>query len=170
VGASFESVDPRAPDARAALVRYLAETAENLADPSVGPAEVDDVDDFMSPGGVFVLVRSASGVIGCGALRTLGPGLGEIKRMWIDPEFRGQGYGSRLLVNLEDRARGLGWVAVRLDTNAALTDAVRLYESHGYRAVARYNDNPDATHFYEKSIVPAPRSSGDNAGRWGVQA
>jgi hypothetical protein len=53
---------------------------------------------------------------------------------------------------LEDQARALGHGAVRLDTNAALAEAISMYQRAGYRAIARYNDNPWATHFFEKRL------------------
>ena len=41
---------------------------------------------------------------------------------------------------------------VRLDTNGALTEAIGMYQRAGYRAIGRYNDNPWATHFFEKNL------------------
>ena len=72
--------------------------------------------------------------------------------MWVLGSWRGAGLGSRLLGHLEARARGLGHVALRLDTNQALTEAIAMYHRAGYRAIDRYNDNPYATHFFEKSL------------------
>ncbi len=45
-----------------------------------------------------------------------------------------------------------GWRWCRLDTNGALTEAISMYERAGYQPVDRYNDNPWATHFFEKSL------------------
>jgi ribosomal protein S18 acetylase RimI-like enzyme len=41
---------------------------------------------------------------------------------------------------------------VRLDTNKALPEALRLYRSAGYREIARFNDNPYAHHWFEKTL------------------
>ncbi len=72
--------------------------------------------------------------------------------MWVHDDWRGAGLGSRLLRHLEDQARALGHDIVRLDTNAALTEAISMYQRAGYRAIGRYNDNPWATHFFEKRL------------------
>jgi len=61
--------------------------------------------------------------VGIGALRPFGPGIVEIKRMYVDPRHRGSGVASRLLEELEGRARRLGFEVVRLDTNDRLTEA-----------------------------------------------
>ncbi len=58
----------------------------------------------------------------------------------------------------------LGYRVIRLDTNAALAEAIALYQRAGYRAVERYNDNPWATHFFEKVTEPA------GSPEWGIQS
>ena len=91
-----------------------------------------------------------------GASNESPPRLGEIKRMWVDPAWRGAGLGSRLLRHLETEAIHLGYHTVRLDTNASLTDAIALYERAGYRHIARYNDNPYAQVWLEKGLTIDP--------------
>ena len=86
-------------------------------------------------------------------MRTLGEQLGEIKRMWIADAYRGRGLGSRLLDGLEEASRDLGIDTIRLDTNGVLTEAIALYRRAGYAAITPYNANPDATHFFEKSLT-----------------
>ena len=154
---AFTAVDPSDPEVRIALLRYFSEIAERMAHVVI----VEDdflVDDFTPPGGVFFLVRSGEAVVGCGAVRNLGnafgdDGIGELKRMWIAPDHRGLGLGSRLLRTLEAAARDLGYERLRLDTHAVLVEAIHLYESNGYRAIPPYNDHPDPTHFFEKSLA-----------------
>ena len=90
--------------------------------------------------------------VGCGAIRTLGPGVGEIKRMWVSPQVRGIGVGGRLLQALEREARRRKLRTVRLDTNGSLVEALRLYRTSGYRDIARYNDNPYAHDWFEKTL------------------
>ena len=72
--------------------------------------------------------------------------------MWVHDDWRGAGLGARLLRHLEAQARELGHVTVRLDTNKALTEAIAMYHRAGYDSIDRYNDNPWATHFFEKSF------------------
>jgi GNAT superfamily N-acetyltransferase len=149
---SFRTVDPRDADAQIALRRYLTEVSAYLVHGVVSTDAVADVDDFTPPGGGFVLGRRDGVVIGCGGVRSLDDEVGEIKRMWIEAASRGCGLGVRLLGSLEDLARDLGYERIRLDTNKVLAPAIHLYETHGYRQINRYNDNPDATHFYEKFL------------------
>lgn len=111
---------------------------------------------FVPPAGDFVLVQTEDGrPIGCGGVRMLTPTQGEIKHLWIRPEARGTGLGKALLAELEGRARDLGATETVLDTNARLEAAQGLYRSTGYEDVEPYNDNPNATHWFRKSLIPS---------------
>jgi ribosomal protein S18 acetylase RimI-like enzyme len=102
--------------------------------------------------GAFLIARMSFAAVGCGAVRTFAPGIGEIKRMWVSPEARGQGLGRRLLQELEQCARNLNLHTVRLDTNETLDEAIRLYRTAGYREIERFNDNPYAQRWFEKTL------------------
>ncbi|MFZ0006680.1 MAG: helix-turn-helix domain-containing GNAT family N-acetyltransferase [Steroidobacteraceae bacterium] len=144
---------PFSPDAERCLDQYFAELARRFRggyDRSLdGAAEVRD---YVPPGGSLLVARLFGEPVGCGALRTLEPRVGEIKRMWIAPGARGLGLGRRLLNELERVARRRGLRAIRLDTNDSLKEALRLYRSSGYRKIGRYNDSPYAHHWFEKAL------------------
>lgn len=127
-----------------------------------GTAEADEHDDdsaqFTPPVGAFILVRLGSEVVGCGGVRLLEPTaegqvVAELKRMWLAPAARGKGIASKLLVHLESVAvKDLSAKFIRLDTKDVLPEAIKLYSKNGYYAIPRYNDNPYATHFFEKAF------------------
>jgi DNA-binding MarR family transcriptional regulator/GNAT superfamily N-acetyltransferase len=158
---SFAPVDPASPVAADVVGRYFAEIGRRFGFDAAGETE-KDTKLLVPPTGVFVVAVSDGEPVACGGLHTLdavagGPladsrRTGELKRMWVHDDWRGAGLGSRLLRHLEDQARALGHGAVRLDTNAVLTEAISMYERAGYRPIARYNDNPWATHFFEKRL------------------
>lgn len=152
-GIEIAQEDPASPDAERCLARYFAEIDVRFDggfDRSRGGAA--ELDDFVPPRGCLLLARLHSEPVGCGALRTFEPGVGEIKRMWISPEIRGLGAGRRLLAGLERVAKKRRMRAIRLDTNASLAEALHLYRSAGYREIGRFNDNPYAHHWFEKTL------------------
>ncbi|AVM02261.1 PadR family transcriptional regulator [Gordonia iterans] len=157
----LEVVDPGSPGAQFAVGEYFAELARrfptgfDVKNPAHG-------DSFRGPNGVFVLASSGGRPVGCGAVQTIAPGVGEIKRMWVHDDWRGLGLGSRLLRELECRAAELGHTTVRLDTNGALTTAIAMYGRAGYSQVDRYNNNPYATHFFEKTLPEAAPPCGSD--------
>jgi putative acetyltransferase len=88
---------------------------------------------------VFLVARDAGGTaIGCGGLRLLGPGSGEVKRMYVEPAARGTGAADALLRALEDRARGFGIGRLLLETGTGQPDAIRFYQREGYEPIDAY--------------------------------
>ncbi|WP_460707346.1 bifunctional helix-turn-helix transcriptional regulator/GNAT family N-acetyltransferase [Myceligenerans halotolerans] len=148
---TFETVDPLSPGARAAVGQYAAELATLFPFDPGEPSEADAA-QLLPPSGRFVLAVDDGEPVACGGVRAFGDGVAEIKRMWVHPDWRGAGLASRLLQHLETAAADAGHTTVRLDTNEALTAAIAMYDRAGYHRIDRYNDNPDATHFFEKHL------------------
>jgi GAF domain-containing protein/GNAT superfamily N-acetyltransferase len=85
----------------------------------------------------LVLYDDAGKAVGCGGLRTLAPGVGEIKRMFVTAGARRAGHGRLLLRALERRAAAAGHRCVRVLTTEVLAEALALYAGEGYRTVQR---------------------------------
>ncbi|HEY3465438.1 MAG TPA: GNAT family N-acetyltransferase [Amycolatopsis sp.] len=99
------------------------------------PGEVPTADTVP----VFLVARDADGTaIGCGGLRLLEPGSGEIKRMYVAPSSRGTGVATALLRALEDHARRLGLTRLMLETGTGQPDAIRFYQREGYEPIEAY--------------------------------
>ena len=144
---SIADEDPASPDARWCLDHYFAELAQRFE------AQFDPQRTLPAgPLDVFLVARLTGQPAGCGGLKTLAPGVGELVRMWIDRPHRGLGIGARLLAALEAEAEARGHHTLRLYTNRALTEAQEMYKRHGYVEIDRYNDDPVATNFFEKAL------------------
>jgi DNA-binding MarR family transcriptional regulator len=149
----LRTVAPDDPVAVAAVARYVAELDRRFPggfDP--GDTTTADVAAMSPPSGVFVVATSDGEPVACGGVQEIGPGIGEVKRMWVDPDWRGAGLGSRMLAHLEGRAGELGHRQVRLDTNGTLGEAIALYGRAGYLPIGRYNDNPFAEAWFSKDL------------------
>lgn len=76
----------------------------------------------------------------------------ECKRLYVRPQFRGQGLAEALLNSMEEYAAATRSEWVYLDSKDDLRDALRIYMRRGYRTCERYNDNPQATIFLRKDL------------------
>lgn len=154
---TLDVVDPDHPDARHCLLAYFAELQERF-DTGFDPARslLPDAGELRPPYGLFLVARLHGEPIGCAGVK-LPPGApAEIKRMWVAPQARRLGLARRFLTELEARAARHGCGTVRLDTNKALSAAINLYHSFGFREVAAFNDEPYAHHWFEKRISAPP--------------
>lgn len=143
--------------ARLAVGHYIAELDARFPDGFDPGAPLSP-----EPGARYVAVLSEGEVVAYGGIRRISSTDGgttadvvptaEVKRMWVDPRWRGAGLGGRLLRHLEALATEHGFARARLDTNKNLTEAIALYERSGYTSIDRYNDNPYAELFFEKLL------------------
>jgi GNAT superfamily N-acetyltransferase len=155
---AIRRVSADAPEAARLLAGYEAELMArgrpfSPLDPPAGSGGARvEVHEMEPPGGIFLVALEDDAPVACGGLRTLEPGLGEIKRMYVVPHARRRGHARRLLAELEACARELGHARLRLDTNAAQPEALELYAACGYAEIADYNASPTATHWFEKAL------------------
>ncbi|HEX3129470.1 MAG TPA: helix-turn-helix domain-containing GNAT family N-acetyltransferase [Thermoanaerobaculia bacterium] len=152
-GARIERVDPTSPEAQWCLSQYFDELARRFEegfDPDMS-LPTDDA-EMRPPRGTFLIASLDGEPVACGAVKPLSPGVGYIKRMWVADSVRGLGFGRRMLSALESHARELGFATLCLETNRALVEAIRLYESSGYQEVAPFNAEPYADHWFEKHL------------------
>jgi GNAT superfamily N-acetyltransferase len=138
---------------QAMVVAYIDELLGGVL-PDFDPEQAapPSPDDFEWPNGSFLLVFAGEEPIACGALRRLSEGVGELRRMWVTPTWRGRHVGRYLLDALEDLAQEMQMSELRLDTNRGLRPAEELYRSAGYREVPRYNDNGFADIWFAKRL------------------
>jgi DNA-binding MarR family transcriptional regulator/GNAT superfamily N-acetyltransferase len=147
------AADIASPEVQTCLDLYCAELAERV-EGGFDPASGNGLDPATAtpPNGWIALARLDGEPVGCGVLRRLSPGVGEIKRVWTSRSVRGLGVATRIMEWLESTASEAGLATLRLDTNRALTEAQAMYRASGWRQIDRYNDNPYADHFFEKNI------------------
>src|SRR3954469_19866973 len=153
----FAVVDPLSSDAQWCLRQYFAELAARFDDGfdagfGLSRSIPADAEQLRPPAGLLLLAYARERAVGCGALKFHPKVPAELKRMWIDPEWRGVGLGARLLAELERHAHETGARVIRLETNHVLAEAIALYRGAGYAEVPKFNDEPYAHHWFEKRL------------------
>ncbi len=98
---------------------------------------------YAPPSGRLLLAFVDSEPAGCIAMRGLGDGICEMKRLYLRENVRGHGLGNQLIETLINEAKAAGYTTMLLDTYPPkMRKAVGLYESHGFYAIDAYYENP----------------------------
>jgi putative acetyltransferase len=105
----------------------------------------------------FFVLRADGRPAGCGGILLVGREYGELKRMYVRPEFRGRNLGGLLIARLSQHAREHGVALLRLETGTQQLEAIRLYKRVGFRVIppfGPYFDDPNSR-CYEMQLAPA---------------
>ncbi|MFF4348089.1 GNAT family N-acetyltransferase [Streptomyces sp. NPDC001530] len=151
---TVEVVDGASPDARACLDAYAADIDARFPE-GFDPAALVRPHEVAGDSGAFLVAYEEGRPVGCGALRRLDAGVGEIRHVWVHPDARRLGLARRILDGLEREAIARGYGVVRLDTHAVLAEAQAMYRACGYTEIPRYDDNVYAAHWFEKRLPDA---------------
>ena len=111
--------------------------------------------EYAPPKGCILLAENADEIVGCVALRSLGKGICEMKRLYVVPDYRNQKIGRALAEAVINRARKIGYERMRLDTIESMTAAQMLYRSLGFQPIKPYRYNPlNNPSYFELNLHP----------------
>jgi GNAT superfamily N-acetyltransferase len=96
---------------------------------------------FLPPHGRLMLAREGASAAGIACMRKIRENTGEIKRMFVRPEFRGRGIGRALLDALVAEAQEIGYPTLRLDSTRFMEAAHALYRSVGFKEIEPYDES-----------------------------
>jgi GNAT superfamily N-acetyltransferase len=103
----------------------------------------------------FTLLLLSGTPVGCVGLQPVGPGVGEMKRMYVEPSSRGWGLSRVLLAQVESDAHARGLTTLRLETGTRQYEAIALYTHNGYTPIPAYPpfENEPASLCFAKDLV-----------------
>jgi putative acetyltransferase len=112
------------------------------------------VEKLIRQGVAFFVARQDGVPAGCGGVQFFGTEYGELKRMFVRPQFRGLGLAKLMLQHLEQYTRDHHIPLLRLETGIHQKEAIGLYERMGFQNIPRFGDYLDdpLSRFFEKKL------------------
>ncbi len=107
---------------------------------------------YLNNQGEFLIGEWDGVFVAMGALHRTSPERAEIKRMRVDPNYQGRGFGQLILNELETRARAMDYKTLHLDTSIVQVPAQKLYAKNGFREVGRAIYQNLEVILYEKQL------------------
>ena len=103
---------------------------------------------YSPPHGRLLLSMVNGQPAGCVALRRFDATRGEVKRLYVRPQFRGSGLGKALMNAVAAEARAIGYAELVADTiPTVMAGALAMYERLGFERAVPYSDEtPEAQH------------------------
>ncbi|MCG8434371.1 MAG: GNAT family N-acetyltransferase [Gammaproteobacteria bacterium] len=93
----------------------------------------DLVGVYIGPGGIFeVLVDEHQRIVGCYGLYAISDTVCELRKMYLHPGVRGQGWGKSVLIRAIEQAKQIGFLTLDLETANCLKEAIALYRKFGF--------------------------------------
>jgi GNAT superfamily N-acetyltransferase len=112
------------------------------------------VDRLLAENVAFFVLRTPEAPACCGGIYLVGDAYGELKRMYVRPQFRGFGFAKLMLQHLQDYARLHNITTLRLETGVHQREAIGLYERFGFYRIPPFGSytNDPLSLCYEKQL------------------
>jgi len=133
--------------------RLIDDFGVNLDIAALQETDMRDLGKFMLPRGRLLLCYFEDRLAGVACLKQLTPTLGELKRMYVRPEYRRLGLGRMLLHRLIEEARQIGYQGLQLDSARFMHEAHQLYRSVGFREIEAYEGSEIPKQFREHWVL-----------------
>ena len=104
-------------------------------------SSIEELDKFFPPSGCLYLCKDNNNFVGTACLRKIGDKMGEVKRMYVKPVFRGKGLGRMLLNKIIEDGKNFGYFKLRLDSGPFMKEAQGLYRSFGFNEINPYPES-----------------------------
>ena len=102
---------------------------------------MNNLDKFAEPDGRLLLVEVDGEIAGTISLRKIREDAGEIKRMYVNPKFRGKKLGNLLIEEVIEISKGNEFSKLYLDTAQFMSSAISLYKKYGFKEINSYPES-----------------------------
>ena len=99
-----------------------------------------DLDKITNENGVFLVGYISEVAVGCCSVCEIEPGVGEVKRVFVKPQYRRKGIAERMMESLEEQAAECGFKLLRIEAGDKQPEAIAMYRKLGYYGIPKYGE------------------------------
>ena len=108
---------------------------------------------YKEPDGAFIIAKENNSIIGCVGIRKIGAQICEMKRLFVNDDYKGKGIGKKLVEEIIEEAKNKKYEKIRLDTIDTMDTALNIYCKNGFYKIEPYYNNPNEGTVYLEKIL-----------------
>jgi ribosomal protein S18 acetylase RimI-like enzyme len=108
---------------------------------------------YEEPEGTFIIAKENNKIIGCIGIKKIENKICEMKRLFVNDNYKGKGIGKRLVAIIINEAKLRNYEKMRLDTLNTMETALNIYYKNGFYKIEPYYNNPNDGVVYLERIL-----------------
>jgi ribosomal protein S18 acetylase RimI-like enzyme len=139
--------------AKKLIVAYVQWLNHDLCFQNIDDELSNFPDKYRDPQGTFLIAKENNEVVGCVGIKKIENSICEMKRLFVNDRYRGNGIGKKLVEMIAGEAKRKHYEKIRLDTLATMEEALNIYRKNGFYEIEPYYNNPaDGVVYLEKIL------------------
>jgi N-acetylglutamate synthase-like GNAT family acetyltransferase len=135
------------------IIEYIKWLNEDLTYQNIDDELMNFPQKYEEPDGTFIIAKDNDNVIGCVGLRRLEENICEMKRLFVNDKYKGNGIGRKLVEIIIEEAKIKNYKRMRLDTLKTMESALNIYHKNNFSEIEPYCYNPNNDAVYREKIL-----------------
>jgi ribosomal protein S18 acetylase RimI-like enzyme len=139
--------------AKELIIEYIKWLDQDLSFQNIDDELINFPQKYKEPDGAFIIAKYNDNIIGCVGLKKLDENICEMKRLFVNDEYKGKGIGKKLVEIIIEEAKIRNYKKMRLDTLRTMKNALKIYYKNNFYEIKPYYDNPNNDAIYIEKIL-----------------
>jgi ribosomal protein S18 acetylase RimI-like enzyme len=135
------------------IIEYIKWLNQDLAFQNIDDELINFPQKYKEPDGTFIIAKDNDNVVGCVGLRKLDKNICEMKRLFVNDKYKGNGIGEKLVEIIIEEAKHKNYKRMRLDTLKKMESALKIYYKNNFYEIEPYYNNPNNDVVYIEKIL-----------------
>ena len=135
------------------IIQYVQWLDQDLCFQNIDDELNNFPEKYKEPEGAFIIAKDNNSVVGCVGIRKIEDKTCEMKRLFVNENYKGKGIGKKLVELIIEEAKKKNYEKIRLDTLSIMESALKIYYKNGFNKIEPYYNNPGDNVVYLEKIL-----------------